>query len=71
MGKNNASESGNFLGKKMTRKEAIKKTGITALTAASLMFLTTNANGGTQSAAPGNSTNAARPGNKGTNGRGR
>lgn len=30
-----------FLGKKMTRKEALKKTGITALTAASLMFLDT------------------------------
>jgi len=30
-------------GKKMTRKEAIKKTGITALTAASLVFLSTKA----------------------------
>jgi len=27
----------------MTRKEAIKKTGITALTTASLLFLSTNA----------------------------
>ena len=29
--------------KKITRKEAIKKTGITALTAASLMFIQTKA----------------------------
>lgn len=42
MEKNKNSVAGNFLEKKMTRKEAIQKTGITALTAASLMFLSTN-----------------------------
>jgi len=73
MEKNSKSGSGNFLGKKMTRKEAIKKVGITALTATSLMFLTTNANGGTQSGNPvqGTATRSAKPGNRGTNGRGR
>ena len=30
-----------FLGEKITRKKAIKKVGVTALTAASLMFLST------------------------------
>lgn len=30
-----------FLGEKITRKKAIKKVGVTALTAASLMFLAT------------------------------
>ena len=30
-----------FLGKKMTRKQAIKKAGVTALTTASLLFLQT------------------------------
>ena len=30
-----------FLGKKMTRKQAIKKAGITALTTATLLFLET------------------------------
>ena len=36
----------NFLGEKITRKKAIKKVGITALTAASLMFLSTKAKAG-------------------------
>ena len=33
----------NFLNEKITRKKAIKKVGVTALTAASLMFLSTKA----------------------------
>lgn len=69
MEKNKNSVAGNFLEKKMTRKEAIQKTGITALTAASLMFLSTNASGAKPSTTPGNS--AGKPGNKGGNGHGR
>lgn len=57
MEKNTNNTVDSFLEKKITRKEAIQKTGITALTAASLMFLSTNA-----SAA--NSTSAKNPGNR-------
>ncbi len=39
MKKDNTKNS--FLGEKITRKKAIKKVGVTALTAASLMFLAT------------------------------
>jgi len=39
--KKNKNKVTKALDKKMTRKEAIKKTGITALTAASLVFLQT------------------------------
>lgn len=67
MEQKNNNPMGQFLGKKMTRKEAIQKTGITALTAASLMFLTTNAS----AQKSGTATSAAKPGNNGTNGRGR
>ena len=35
-----------FLSEKITRKKAIKKVGVTALTAASLMFLSTKAKAG-------------------------
>lgn len=63
MEKNTNNLVGSFLEKKMTRKEAIQKTGITALTAASLMFLTTNA-----SAA--NSCGAKNPGNGNGHGNG-
>lgn len=68
MEKNKSNLVGSFLGKKMSRKEAIKKTGITALTATSLLFLTTNASGAVAST-PGRS--AGTPGNKGGNGHGR
>jgi hypothetical protein len=39
--KKNKNKIAKALDKKMNRKEAIKKTGITALTAASLLFLQT------------------------------
>ena len=39
--KKNKNKIAKALDKKMTRKEAIKKTGITALTAASILFLST------------------------------
>ena len=39
--KKNNNKIAKAFNKKMTRKEAIKKTGITALTAASLLFLQT------------------------------
>lgn len=68
MEKNANNLVGSFLGKKMTRKEAIKKTGITALTTASLLFLTTNSSAA-KSVEPGKS--AGNPGNKGGNGHGR
>lgn len=64
MEQKNNNPMGQFLGKKMTRKEAIQKTGITALTAASLMFLTT------KSASAGSITPTG-AGNKGGKGRGR
>ncbi|MFV0592300.1 MAG: hypothetical protein ACK5M7_13010 [Draconibacterium sp.] len=41
------------LDKKMTRKEAIKKTGITALTAATLIFLDTKASAQNSGTSPG------------------
>jgi len=63
MEKNTNNVVGSFLGKKMTRKEAIRKTGITALTAASLMFLSTNASA--------SSSKAANPGNNSLKGHGR
>ena len=40
MNKDKKIKSG-FLGKKITRKQAIKKAGVTALTTASLLFLQT------------------------------
>jgi hypothetical protein len=42
-----------FLNEKITRKKAIKKVGITALTAASLMFLSTKAKAGGSPDTPG------------------
>lgn len=41
--KKNKNKIAKALDKKMTRKEAIKKTGITALTAASMLFIQTKA----------------------------
>jgi len=62
MEKNKNNEVKSFLGKKMSRKEAIKKVGITALTATSLMFLTTNANGAGPSSKPGNNRDGTKHG---------
>jgi len=44
--KKDNNKDNNFLGEKITRKKAIKKVGVTALTAASLMFLSTKAKAG-------------------------
>mgnify|MGYP006934161944 CR=1 FL=1 len=51
--KKNKNKIAKVFGKKMTRKEAIKKTGITALTAASLMFIQTKASAQTSGNSPG------------------
>ena len=45
-----------FLSEKITRKKAIKKVGVTALTAASLMFLATKAKAADSLVHPGTGT---------------
>ena len=60
MEKNKNNVVGSFLGKKMTRKEAIKKAGITALTTASLVFLSTNASSAASNPKAPNSTQRRR-----------
>lgn len=52
MKKNNKIDN-KFLSENITRKKAIKKVGVTALTAASLMFLATKAKAGTSGDTPG------------------
>ncbi len=55
MKKKNKPEENTSISKKISRKEAIKKTGITALTAASILFLSTkeSAAASTQPSNPG------------------
>lgn len=51
--KKDNTKKNNFLEEKITRKKAIKKAGITTLTAASMIFLSTKAYASGSGPAPG------------------